>query len=86
LLVRFAYHLQAYYLGYCVHRLLKTALGRRQEDDRDNLSLKRLDLAGPLLGGLFRQLFKKLRNELKKQLKQALALDKDFSLKQAVMR
>ncbi len=77
---------KAYYLGYCVHRLLKTALGRRQEDDRDNLSLKRLDLAGPLLGGLFRQLFKKLRNELKKQLKQALALDKDFSVKQAVMK
>ena len=22
---------KAYYLGYCVHRLLKTALGRRQE-------------------------------------------------------
>lgn len=77
---------KAYYLGYCVHRLLKTALGRRQEDDRDNLSLKRLDLAGPLLGGLFRQLFKKLRTELKKQLKNALALDKDFNVKQAVMK
>ena len=49
---------KAYYLGYVVHRLLKTALGRRQEDDRDNLAMKRLDLAGPLLGGLFRQLFK----------------------------
>ena len=60
--------------------------GRRQEDDRDNLSLKRLDLAGPLLGGLFRQLFKKLRNELKKQIKSALATDKEFSVKQAVMK
>jgi DNA-directed RNA polymerase II subunit RPB2 len=77
---------KAYYLGYCVHRLLKTALGRRQEDDRDNLSLKRLDLAGPLLGGLFRQLFKKLRNELKKQIKSALSADKEFSVKQAVMK
>jgi H+/Cl- antiporter ClcA len=90
----------------CVLRF-QTALGRRQEDDRDNLSLKRLDLAGPLLGGknpllllllvffllwivcfagLFRQLFKKLRNELKKQIKAALSGDKEFSVKQAVMK
>lgn len=44
---------KAYYLGYCVHRLLKTALGRRQEDDRDNLALKRLDLAGIILAFCF---------------------------------
>lgn len=30
------------------------ALGRRAEDDRDHYGNKRLDLAGPLLGGLFR--------------------------------
>jgi len=74
---------KAFFLGYVVHRLLKTVLGRRkqvprptrrhpyltfeQQDDRDNLALKRLDLAGPLLGSLFRQLFKRLRGELKRQ-------------------
>lgn len=39
---------------YIIHRLLLCALGRRAEDDRDHYGNKRLDLAGPLLGGLFR--------------------------------
>jgi len=39
---------------YIIHRLLLCALGRRPEDDRDHYGNKRLDLAGPLLGGLFR--------------------------------
>jgi DNA-directed RNA polymerase II subunit RPB2 len=42
-----------------------TALGRRPVDDRDHFGNKRLDLAGPLLGGLFRQLFKKLTKDVK---------------------
>lgn len=40
--------------SYIIHRLLLCALGRRPEDDRDHYGNKRLDLAGPLLGGLFR--------------------------------
>lgn len=39
---------------YIIHRLLLCALDRRPEDDRDHYGNKRLDLAGPLLGGLFR--------------------------------
>lgn len=39
---------------YIIHRLLLCAIGRRPEDDRDHYGNKRLDLAGPLLGGLFR--------------------------------
>lgn len=42
------------YARYIIHRLLLCALGRRAEDDRDHYGNKRLDLAGPLLGGLFR--------------------------------
>ncbi|WJX25719.1 DNA-dependent RNA polymerase II [Trifolium repens] len=45
---------KAYYFGYIIHRLLLCALGRSAEDDRDHYRNKRLDLAGPLLGGLFR--------------------------------
>ncbi|KAK4486934.1 hypothetical protein RD792_006247 [Penstemon davidsonii] len=45
---------KAYYFGYVIHRLLLCALGRRPEDDRDHYANKRLDLAGPLLGNLFR--------------------------------
>lgn len=48
-----------------VHRLLLAALGKRPLDDRDHYGNKRLDLAGPLMGGLFRQLFKKLTKDVK---------------------
>jgi DNA-directed RNA polymerase II subunit RPB2 len=42
---------KAYYMGYIVHRLLLCTLGRRNEDDRDHFGNKRMDLAGPLIGG-----------------------------------
>jgi DNA-directed RNA polymerase II subunit RPB2 len=51
---------KAYFFGYIIHRLLVCALGRRKQDDRDHYGNKRLDLAGPLLGGLFRMLFRKV--------------------------
>lgn len=44
-------------IRYIIHRLLLCALGRRAEDDRDHYGNKRLDLAGPLLGGLFRMVW-----------------------------
>jgi DNA-directed RNA polymerase beta subunit len=37
-------------------------------DDRDHYGNKRLDLAGPLLGTLFRQLFKRLSKDVKSML------------------
>lgn len=63
---------KAFYLGYAVHQLLLVALGRRREDDRDNYANKRLDLSGPLLGGLFRLLFRKLAKDAKMQMQTAL--------------
>ena len=63
---------KGFFLGYVVHRLLMSATGRAEEDDRDHFANKRLDLVGPLLGGLFRVLFAKLyksmRGLLQKQL------------------
>jgi DNA-directed RNA polymerase II subunit RPB2 len=63
---------KGYFLGYVVHRLLLCAVGRAEEDDRDHFSNKRLDLAGPLIGSLFRTLFynltKGMRSFLQKQL------------------
>ncbi len=59
------YALQAFFLGYIVHRLLLVALGRRAEDDRDHYAAKRLDLGGPLLAGLFRQLFRKVVKDVR---------------------
>lgn len=47
--------------SYIIHRLLLCALGQRAEDDRDHYGNKRLDLAGPLLGGLFRMVCGQLK-------------------------
>jgi len=55
---------KGYFLGYMVNKLLLTALGRRNLDDRDHLGNKRLDLAGPLMSFLFRSLFRNLIREV----------------------
>lgn len=59
---------KAYFFGYMVHRLLLAALERRELDDRDHYGRKRLDLAGPLLGALFRMLFRKLTRDVYRHL------------------
>jgi DNA-directed RNA polymerase II subunit RPB2 len=75
---------KAFFLGYVIHRLLQTALGRRSQDDRDHWGNKRLDLAGPLLGSLFRQLFQKLIKSVRGRLQRQLDENKEFSLNSAV--
>ncbi|GIQ90859.1 DNA-directed RNA polymerase, subunit 2, partial [Kipferlia bialata] len=57
---------KAWFLGYCVHRLLACHLCRRSPDDRDHCANKRLDLSGPLLGELFRRLFLNLRRNIER--------------------
>jgi DNA-directed RNA polymerase beta subunit len=70
---------KAYFFGYIIHRLLLCALGRRAEDDRDHYGNKRLDLAGPLLGGLFRMLFQKLTKDVRGYLQKVNLLLHFFS-------
>jgi len=67
-----------------IHRLLLAALERRDLDDRDHFGKKRLDLAGPLLAGLFRMLFKKLRQDVGRYLQKCLDTGKEFNLALAV--
>ncbi|KAI3977796.1 hypothetical protein MKX01_040541 [Papaver californicum] len=71
---------KAYYFGYIIHRLLLCALGRRPEDDRDHYGNKRLDLAGPLLGGLFRNLFRKLTRDVRGYVQRCADNGKDVNL------
>jgi DNA-directed RNA polymerase II subunit RPB2 len=59
---------KTYFIGYMTHQLVMTALRRRDEDDRDHYCNKRLDLAGPLISGLFGQLFTKMRDDLRKEI------------------
>ncbi|MCJ1437412.1 DNA-dependent RNA polymerase II [Xylographa pallens] len=71
---------KAFFLGYMVHRLLQVALGRREPDDRDHFGKKRLDLAGPLMAGLFRNLFKKLTTDVYKYLQKCVESNREFNL------
>ena len=71
---------KAFFLGYMIHRLLQCALGRREVDDRDHFGKKRLDLAGPLLAGLFRTLFNKLNKDVERYLKNCIENNREFNL------
>jgi DNA-directed RNA polymerase II subunit RPB2 len=55
-------------LGYMLKLLVLTYTGLRTEDDRDNLSLKRVEGPGTLIGDLFRMLLKRLIESAKKYL------------------
>ncbi|OWB84592.1 hypothetical protein B5S33_g3241 [[Candida] boidinii] len=75
---------KAYYLGYMVNRLLLCALERKEADDRDHFGKKRLDLAGPLLAGLFRVLFRKLTRDIYRYMQRCIERSEDFNIVSAV--
>ncbi|PWA55788.1 RNA polymerase II second largest subunit [Artemisia annua] len=54
------------------------------EDDRDHYGNKRLDLAGPLLGGLFRILFRKLMRDSRGYVQKCVDNGKDVNLQFAI--
>lgn len=68
---------KAFFFGYMVHRLLLAALERRELDDRDHFGKKRLDLAGPLLAGLFRMLFRKLTKDVFRHLQKVFCFGEE---------
>jgi DNA-directed RNA polymerase II subunit RPB2 len=61
-----------------------TSLGRRPTDDRDHYGNKRLDLAGPLIGTLFRQLFARQTKEARIQLQKSLDSGRDLNLSSSI--
>lgn len=75
---------KAFFLGYMIHRLLAVALERADVDDRDHYGKKRLDMAGPLLGFLFRILFKRLTKDVARHLQRCIDSHRDFSLSLAI--
>ena len=56
------------YLGHMVNKLLRTSIGQRKEDDRDNYANKRVEMAGVLCSELFRTLFKRFIKTIELQL------------------
>jgi len=75
---------KCYFLGYVIHRLLLCAVGRAEEDDRDHFSNKRLDLAGPLIGTLFRLLFYNLTKGMRAFLQRQLDRGKEPIISSAI--
>lgn len=75
---------KAFFLGYVIHRLLLCSVGRAEEDDRDHFSNKRLDLAGPLIGSLFRLLFYNLTKGMSAFLQKLVDKGKDPTLSAAI--
>ncbi len=59
---------KAILLGDMLNKLFRVALGHRLPDDRDNVSLKRIEGPGVLVGDLFRMCMKRYCDNLKKYL------------------
>lgn len=55
-------------LGNMINRLFKVVLGKRPHDDRDNVSVKRIENCGVLIADLFRMCLKRYCDNLKKYL------------------
>ena len=76
------FHNKSFFIGYMTNKLLKTFFRRRDIDDRDNYGNKRLELAGSLLGSLFRTSFNKIIKETKVELeKKKIIPSKEINLK-----
>ena len=59
---------KAIFLGDMLNKLFRVSLGIRLPDDRDNVSLKRIEGPGVLVGDLFRMCMKRYCDNLKKYL------------------
>lgn len=68
------------YLGECCYRLLLVAMGRREPDNRDHFSNKRLKLSGPLVWDLYSKVMKACFREMRKHLQIQVESKKSISL------
>ena len=68
----------------CVHQFLMCKLGRADEDDRDHFGKKYFDLAGPLLGGLFRVLSSKFTKDVRRHSQRCLDDGRHFNVGAAI--
>jgi len=59
---------KAMFLGDMLNKLIRVCIGIRPQDDRDNVSLKRIEGPGVLVSDLFRMCMKRYSDNLKKYL------------------
>jgi hypothetical protein len=74
---------KGYFFGYMCNKLLSCALNRSTSDERDHFANKRCDLAGPLLGSLFKLSLKRLIKNMRKEVQSKL--DKDYTIDMYVL-
>ncbi len=72
---------KAQYLGLMTQKYLACFTGKQQPDDRDHFGNKRIDLAGPLLGNIFRMSFAKAMKDAKTKLEKKFQTSKNFNIK-----
>ena len=72
------------YLGIMARKALELAFGKREEDDKDHYSNKRLRLAGDLMQELFRVSFNKIARDIKYQLEKQNARHRQVNIRTAV--
>jgi len=70
---------KAVYCGHMVNKLLSTQIGLRKDDDRDNVSNKRVEMVGTLMTELFKMLFKRFLKTAQVQLEKSVDLLLTFS-------
>ncbi|MFH1836154.1 MAG: DNA-directed RNA polymerase subunit B'' [Methanobacteriota archaeon] len=75
---------KARYLGIMAKKVLELDFGRREEDDKDHYSNKRLRLAGDLMQELFRVSFNKIARDIKYQLEKQNARHRTVNIRTAV--
>ena len=59
---------KALYCGHMINKLLSTQMGHRKDDDRDNVSNKRVEMVGTLMHDLFKILFRRFVKNAEVQL------------------
>ena len=75
---------KAIYLGIMARKVLELASGKREPDDKDHYSNKRLRLAGDLMQELFRVSFNKIARDIKYQLEKQNARHRQVNVRTAV--
>jgi DNA-directed RNA polymerase subunit B" len=71
---------KAHFLGRMAESCFELALGRRNSDDKDHYSNKRLKLTGDLMEDLFRVAFNRLARDIKYQLERANMRNRELNV------
>lgn len=63
---------KAFFIGYCVKKMMHVSMGKRPEDDKDDYGNKRACGTGSLMAGLYSQLLRKCRSDGQKVLEKTV--------------